>query len=99
MDKKAVYPEESVSNAHVFQWTQAIHRDLTTLRDNHLVHMAEDITNLKHDMAHLKDDVDELKTIKDEALSILRRYSWRIVLGVFSAIGAALGTPVALEMV
>lgn len=82
-----------------FQWTQAIHRDLANLRDNHLAHIGEDLTNLKRDVQSLKEDVDELKGIKDEALNILRRYSGRIVLGIVVGIGAATGTPVLMEMV
>lgn len=82
-----------------FQWTQAIHRDLANLRDNHLAHIGEDLTNLKRDVQTLKSDVDELKGIKDEALSILRRYSGRIVVGILVGIGAATGTPVLMEMV
>ena len=82
-----------------FQWTQAIHRDLANLRDNHLAHIGEDLTNLKRDVGELRADVNELKGIKDEALSILRRYSGRIVLGILIGIGAATGTPLAMEMV
>ncbi len=82
-----------------FQWTQAIHRDLANLRDNHLAHIGEDLNNLKRDVSELKSDVEELKSLKDEALSILRRYSGRIVLGILIGIGAATGTPLAMEMV
>lgn len=82
-----------------FQWTQAIHRDLANLRDNHLAHISDDLTNLKRDVSDLKSDVEELKSLKDEALSILRRYSGRIVLGILIGIGAATGTPLAMEMV
>lgn len=82
-----------------FQWTQAIHRDLANLRDNHLAHIGEDLTNLKRDVSELRRDVDDLKGIKDEALSILRRYSGRIVLGILIGIGATTGAPLAMEMV
>jgi hypothetical protein len=98
MEKRAEYPSEGqVSNNHVFQWTQAIHRDLSNLRDNHLAHMAQDITSLKHDVASMKNDIDELKSLKAEAISILRRYSGRIVLAMIAAVGATIGAPMAVD--
>lgn len=98
MEKRAEYPSEGqVSNNHVFQWTQAIHRDLSNLRDNHLAHMAQDITTLKHDVSSMKADIDELKSLKTEAISILRRYSGRILLGIIAAVGAAVGAPMAVD--
>lgn len=86
-------------NDPVFQWTQAIHRDLSNLRDNHLAHIQEDLTTLKHDVGMMKKDIDDLKGIKDEAISILRRYSGRIFLGIMTAIGAAVGAPMVVGLV
>ena len=86
-------------NDPTFQWTQAIHRDLSNLRDNHLAHIQEDLTTLKHDVGMMKKDIDDLKGIKDEALSILRRYSGRIFMGIITAIGVAMGAPMAVDMI
>jgi len=90
-------PNDTDRDAVHFQWTQAIHRDLANLRDNHLAHMSADIAELKHDVKTIEGEVAELKEIKNEALSILRRYSGRIVLGILIGIGAATGAPMAVD--
>jgi len=86
-------PNPEIDNNHLFQWTQAIHRDLSNLRDNHLAHIADDLTTLKHDVARLKIDVVELKEIKIDVLAVIRRYSRRAILFILAGVAAGLGVP------
>ena len=80
-----------------FQWTQAIHRDLVNLRDNHLAHIAQDLNGIKSDVKDLRNDVDELKELKDEAVSLVSKFGWKMLLIVVAGLGGAAGLPIMME--
>ena len=80
-----------------FQWTQAIHRDLVNLRDNHLAHIQEDLSSLKSDMKEVRRDVDDLKEVKDQVQRLVGRISFRLLLAIVATIGTVFGLPVAME--
>jgi hypothetical protein len=50
------------------------HADLVNLRDNHVNHLAQDISSLKTDVAVIKEQVSGLQSFKDEIVATIRPY-------------------------
>lgn len=87
-------------NDPTFQWVQAVHRDLTNLRDNHLAHVDSDLQQLKTEMRIQRHDIESIKTDISEVMPIIRdlqffgrRFGKRIILGLVALIGAMVGMP------
>lgn len=59
-------------NDPTFQWVQAIHRDLSNLRDNHLAHIDADLTSMKADMRIQKHDLNMIRNDMKEVMPIVR---------------------------
>ena len=89
-------------NDPTFQWIQAIHRDLTNLRDNHLAHVDSDLASLKADMQIQRYDIDAIRTDMKEVMPIIRelqffnsRIGRKIILAAILMLGAWVGIPMA----
>lgn len=87
-------------NDPTFQWVQAVHRDLTNLRDNHLAHVDADLQQLKtemrvqrHDIESIRKDISEVMPIIRDLQFFGRRFGKRILLGIIAVIGAMVGMP------
>ena len=89
-------------NDPTFRWIQAIHRDLTNLRDNHLAHVDSDLASLKADMQIQRYDIDAIRTDMKEVMPIIRelqffnsRIGRKIILAAILMLGAWVGIPMA----
>jgi hypothetical protein len=79
-------------------WVQAIHRDLTTLKDNHLAHVDADLQAMKRDIADIKADLDEVKPVLDNIRLFTSRFGRKMLLVVLVSISFTIGTPMGMEM-
>ena len=87
-------------NDPTFQWVQAVHRDLTNLRDNHLAHVDADLQQLKTEMRIQRHDIESIKTDISGVMPIIRdlqffglRFGKRILLALVVVLGAMVGMP------
>tara|TARA_R110001592_G_scaffold67354_8_gene206595 strand:- start:21932 stop:22189 length:258 start_codon:yes stop_codon:yes gene_type:complete len=70
-----------------------IHSDVVTIRDNHLAHIAEDITDMKVEQSAMRKDLDEVMTFKQEVEKTVSTLLIRVVGVAGGAVTAALGLP------
>lgn len=87
-------------NDLTFQWVQAVHRDLTNLRDNHLAHVNEDLQTLKTEMRVQRHDIETIRKDLNEVMPIMRdlqffgrRFGKRVLIGLLVILGAMVGIP------
>ena len=87
-------------NDPTFKWVQAIHRDLSNLRDNHLAHIDADLTSLKTDLRIQKHDLNMIQKDLNEVLPTIReiqffnsRIGRKLLLFVGILVAAYVGIP------
>ena len=73
-----------------------IKSDLDVIRDNHLKHIADDLTAMKVDQAEMRKDIDEVMGFKEEIEALVRDNVKKALSVVVVAVGAAIGIPLAL---
>ncbi len=80
----------------MLEMMKAIREDLNTIRDNHLAHIAEDISAIKVEQAEMRKDIDEDMGFKEEVEGFGRVNLKKAVSVVVVGIGAVVGIPLAL---
>lgn len=78
----------------LLEMMKQIHSDVVTIRDNHLAHIADDITTMKVEQAEMKRDIEEVMTFKQEVERTMSKLLMRIVAIAGTTVAAALGLPV-----
>ena len=56
--------------------------DLRNLRDNHLVHLQDDVSEMKDELSGLRRDVDGLMSLKNEIIDLFRKHA-RFLISIF----------------
>ena len=56
--------------------------DLRNLRDNHLVHLQDDVSEVKDEVMGLRRDVDGLMSVKKEITDLFRQHA-RFLISIF----------------
>tara|TARA_R100000406_G_scaffold15676_1_gene9721 strand:- start:631 stop:885 length:255 start_codon:yes stop_codon:yes gene_type:complete len=80
----------------MLEMMKAIRDDLNTIRDNHLAHIAEDISAIKVEQAEMRKDIDEVMGFKEEVEALVRDNLKKALSVVVVGIGAVVGIPLAL---
>lgn len=80
----------------MLEMMKAIREDLNTIRDNHLAHIAEDISAIKVEQAEMRKDIDEVMGFKEEVEALVRDNLKKALSVVVVGIGAVVGIPLAL---
>ena len=80
----------------MLEMMKAIRDDLNTIRDNHLSHIAEDISAIKVEQAEMRKDIDEVMGFKEEVEALVRDNLKKALSVVVVGIGAVVGIPLAL---
>lgn len=75
---------------------KTIKSDLDVIRDNHLKHIAEDLTAMKVEQAEMRKDIDEVMGFKEEVEALVKDNLKKALSVVVVAVGAAIGIPLAL---
>ncbi len=75
---------------------KTIKSDLDVIRDNHLKHIADDLTAMKVDQAEMRKDIDEVMGFKEEIETLVKDNLKKALSVVVVAVGAAIGIPLAL---
>ena len=80
----------------MLEMMKAIRDDLNTIRDNHLAHIADDISAIKVEQAEMRKDIDEVMGFKEEVEALVRDNLKKALSVVVVGIGAVVGIPLAL---
>ena len=78
-------------------WVQAIHRDLTVLKDNHLAHVDADLQMMKRDIADIKEDLAEVKPMMDNIRVFTSKFGRKMFMVVLISISIIIGAPMGME--
>jgi len=78
-------------------WVQAIHRDLTTLKDNHLAHVDADLQMMKRDIAEIKEDLAEVKPMMDNIRVFSSKFGRKMLMVLLISISFTIGAPIGME--
>jgi len=71
-----------------------VHADVVQIRDNHLAHIADDISEMKIEQAEMKKDIEVVMAFKQEVEGELRSVVKKVIGIGIGVISAVLGLPV-----
>ncbi|BCU99631.1 MAG: hypothetical protein CM15mV29_0210 [uncultured marine virus] len=72
---------------------EMIHRDIVTMRDNHLAHIAEDITQIKLEQVSMKKDLETVMTFKENVETNMSKAMLKLSAILASGLALILGVP------
>lgn len=85
-------------DATTLAWLQAVHGEVKHLKENHLAHVDADLRTIKDELKNvhyrvgeIERDVEVLVRFRDEIAALVRSYGRKVIVGFFTAFGAALG--------
>ncbi len=78
----------------LLEMMKQVHADVVQIRDNHLAHIAEDISEIKVEQAEMKKDIAIVMDFKTEVEGELRSIVKKVIGVGIGMVGAILGLPV-----
>lgn len=80
----------------LLEMMKQIHTDVVLIRDNHLAHIAEDISEIKIEQAEMKKDIALVMDFKDEVESELKSVVKKVIGVGIGVVATILGLPVVM---
>lgn len=80
----------------LLEMMKQIHADVVLIRDNHLAHIAEDISEIKIEQAEMKKDIALVMDFKDEVESELKSVVKKVIGVGIGVVATILGLPVVM---
>ena len=80
----------------LLEMMKQVHADVVQIRDNHLAHIAEDISEIKIEQAEMKKDIALVMDFKDEVESELKSVVKKFIGVGIGVVATILGLPVVM---
>tara|TARA_R100000231_G_scaffold69035_1_gene55027 strand:+ start:1038 stop:1298 length:261 start_codon:yes stop_codon:yes gene_type:complete len=80
----------------LLEMMKQVHADVVQIRDNHLAHIAEDISEIKIEQAEMKKDIALVMDFKDEVESELKSVVKKVIGVGIGVVATILGLPVVM---
>jgi len=84
------------SDGVLLEMMKQVHTDVVQIRDNHLAHIAEDLTEMKVEQAEMKKDIAIVMDFKAEVEGSLRVIVKKVIGVGIGIVVAVLGLPVVM---
>ena len=78
-----------MNNEEMFALVQEVRNDVKTLKDNHLKHIENDMSEIKSDLKVMSIRIDNIEEFTDEIEGFIRTYAMRALMVVLSTGGLA----------
>ena len=78
-----------MNNEEMFALVQEVRNDVKTLKDNHLKHIENDMSEMKTDIKVMSVRLDNIEEFTDDIEDFIRRYALRALVIVLSSGGLA----------
>ena len=78
----------------LLEMMKQVHADVVQIRDNHLAHIADDISEMKVEQAEMKKDITIVMAFKEEVEGELKGIVKKVIGVGIGVVSAVLGLPV-----